>query len=53
MRSVVYFDQLSGAAGTRELIELLFSDVFKLFCQFFTFFSDFTPEINKKRLENV
>ena len=44
---VVHFDQLSGTARTRKLLELLFSAVFKLFCSFFTFFSDFTPEINK------
>ena len=28
-----------------------FSAVFNLFCSFQTFFSDFTPEINKKRLK--
>ena len=47
--AVVYFDQLLGAC--QKLVELLFSAVFKLFCSFFTFFSDFTPDINKKRLK--
>ena len=28
-----------------------FSYIFNLFCSFQTFFSDFTPEINKKRLK--
>ena len=30
---VVYFDQLSGTAGTLKLVELLFSAVFNLFCE--------------------
>ena len=47
----MYFDQLLSAALTQKLVELLFSAVFKLFCSFYTFFSDFTPEINKKRLK--
>ena len=46
--TVVYFDQLLGAARTQKLVELLFSAVFNLFCSFQTFFSDFMPEINKK-----
>ena len=44
----VYFDQLSGAARTQNLVELLFSAVFNLFCEevdknrfFFCSFSDF------------
>ena len=45
--SVVYFNQLSGAARTQNLV----SAVVKLFCSCFTFFSDYTPEINKKRLK--
>ena len=52
----MYFDQLLGAAHTRKLIELLFSAVFKLFCSFPTFFSDFMSEINRnfwKRTKNV
>ena len=32
--SVVYFDQLLGAARTRMLVKLLFSAVFNLFCSF-------------------
>ena len=30
--AVVYFDQLSGAACTRKLVELLFTAIFNLFC---------------------
>ena len=45
---VVYFNQLSGAAHTQKLAELLFSAILNLFCYFKTFFSDFTAEINKK-----
>ena len=48
--TVVYFARLLGAARTQILVELLFSAVFNLFCSFQTIFSDFTPEINKKRL---
>ena len=47
---VVYFDRLLGAACTQKLVELLYSAVFILFCSFQTFFSDFTAEINKKRV---
>ena len=49
--TVVYFNQLLGAASTQKLVKLLFSAVFNLFCSFQTFFSDFMPEINKKRLK--
>ena len=47
----MYFDQLLGAAPTQKLAELLFSAIFKLFCSFWTFFSDFTAEINEKHLK--
>ena len=49
--TVVYFDQLSGAAGTRKLVKQLCSAVFILFCSFWTFFSDFTAKNNKKHLK--
>ena len=49
--NVVYFDQLSGTACTQKLVKLLFSVIYKLFCSFITFFSNFTPEINKKGLK--
>ena len=42
----MYFDQLLGAAGRNTF----FSAVFKLFCSFQTFFSNFTPEITKKHV---
>ena len=48
---VVYFDQLLGAVSTQKLVKLLFPALFNLFCSFQTFFSDFTDEINKKRLK--
>ena len=44
--TVVYLDQLSGAARTQKLVEILFFSRFQPFCSFQTFFSDFTPEIN-------
>ena len=47
----VYFDQLLGAACTRKLVKILFWVFFNLFCSFFTFFSDFKSEINKKHLK--
>ena len=37
--TVVYFDQLLGAARTQKLVKILFSVVFNLFCSFQTFFS--------------
>ena len=46
-----YKDQLLGAACTRKLFDLLFFSRFQTFCSFFTFFSDFSSEINKKRLK--
>ena len=49
---VVYFDQLSGAGHTQKVVKQLFPAVFNLFCSFQTFFSDFTPEINKKTPQN-
>ena len=49
--TVVYFDQLSGAASTWKLVEILFFAVFNLFCSFQSFVSDFKAEINKNRLK--
>ena len=47
----MYFDQLLGAERTQKLVETFFSAVFNLICSFQSFFSDFTAEINKKRLK--
>ena len=49
----MYFDKLLGAVRTQKLVKLFFSAVFKLFCSFETFFSDFRREINKKRLKRT
>ena len=46
--SVVYFDQLSGAACTRILFELLFLAVSTFFVHFQMFFVDFRREITEK-----
>ena len=51
LEGVVYFNQLLGAARTQKLVELLFFSRFQAFCSSSTFFSDFTAEINKKRLK--
>ena len=51
MNVVVYFDQLSGAACSLKLVEILFFAVFNVFCTFQTFFSDLMPEITKKRVK--
>ena len=48
---VVYFDQLSGAVCTWKLVKPFFQPFFNLFCSFQSLFSDFTAEINKKRLK--
>ena len=45
------FDQFLGAARTQKLIETFFQLFFNLFGSFQSFFSDFTDEINKKRLK--
>ena len=47
----MYFDQLMGDARTQKLVETFFPPFFNLFCSFKTYFSDFMPEINKKRLK--
>ena len=47
----MYFDQLLDAAHTRKLAKILFFSRFQAFLFSFSFFSDFTPEINKKRLK--
>ena len=47
----MFFDQLSSAARTQKLVKTLFSAVFNSFCSFQNFISDFTAEINKKRLK--
>ena len=49
---VVCFDQLLVAAHTQKLVKLLFQQFSTFFVYFLTFFSDFTPEINKKTSEN-
>ena len=38
---VVYFDQLSGAAPTRKLVNILFWAIFNLFCSFQMFFCEY------------
>ena len=49
----MYFDQLSGAAGTQKLVKTPFLIVFNLFCLFHTFFSDFSAEIKKNGTTSV
>ena len=44
----MYFNQLLGAARTRKLVETLFFSHCQPFLFIQIFFSDFTPEINKK-----
>ena len=46
--TVVFFNQLSGSAHWSKHF---FLAVFNLYCSFQTFFSDFSAEINKKRLK--
>ena len=48
---VVYFDQLSGAACTRKLVETLFSAVFNFLNSFARFFNEIPPKIKKKKFK--
>ena len=48
--TVVYFDQIRVLHAPKSLSKYFFA-IFILFCLFSTFFSDFTPEIKKKRLK--
>ena len=50
---VVYFDQLSGAACTPKLVDIIFWAVFNLSFSFLSFVSDFSSEINKKCLQKA
>ena len=48
----MYFDQLLGAGvRTQKLVETFLQPFFNLFGSFESFFSDFTAEINEKRLK--